>query len=96
MFFVDDLDGKWTLSVTHEDGSTESCITVVGDDDWIYPDDFKKQIGQELPFVVNVFNGSEKVPEINVYALPDNWKQITGPGKKSVHDVMYEIENKGV
>ena len=28
MFFVDDLDGRGTVAITHPDGSTESIVTL--------------------------------------------------------------------
>lgn len=94
-FFADDLDGKWTIGVDYGlERGTESIITLEGSDDWIYPEDFQKQIGVSLPYVLNVYNGDDKTPpDIDVYSLPDNWEALVTKNNgldhlPSIHDVM--------
>ena len=97
-FFVDDLDGEWTVGVDHGmERGTESVITVSGEDDWIYPEDIEKQIGEALPYVLNVYSGGKGVkPELDVYILPDDWESRVTKNHgidhlPSIHDLMRPV-----
>jgi len=58
-------------------------------DIWIYPEQLN------MDRVVNVFRVEGEI-QVNVYVLPDNWKDIVtdchgNDGKPSIHDIMKEI-----
>ena len=90
--FVDELDGRWTLGLTDENGGTESIGHFEKDDAWLYP----HELG--FDYVINVFLCKDdlKTWHFNVYDLPKNWSEIVTQdsgmdGKPSVHDIMVEV-----
>ena len=64
-------------------------------DMWLYPEDL---LNADIILNISHEAGYDEEAQISVYKLPENWRDIVTQdkgkdGKKSVHDVMFEVKS---